>query len=102
MSKSQVGSWFEITLLLGKLMTEITDLMSSFGNNITDFNKEIWSIWTDLCAHGGDPGNLLPQLFETHDDCSLDHGPFTRYIEMLENQYNGTLKLGLKNLMYKV
>ena len=99
-SKSQVYSQYAITLLLGKLTTEMADIMASFGNNIYGFNKEIWYIGTELCARGEDPGNLLPQLFKTYYDCSTDNGPFTCYIEILENQYNdGTLNLEYKDIM---
>ena len=83
-------------------MTGIKDITASFINNIANLNKEIISIGTDLCAIGEDTGKLLPQLFATYDDCSLDNGTFTRYIEILENQYNdGTLNLESNNLMYK-
>ena len=45
----------------------------------------------------------MPQLFATYDDCSSDNGPFTCYIEILENQYNnGKIKLESKDLMYKL
>ena len=74
-----------ITLLLVNLTTGMPDIMASFGNNIANFNKYIRSIGTDICAYGDDPGNLLPHLFATYAYSSLDHGPFTHYIEVLEN-----------------
>ena len=75
-------------------------LTEPFGNNIYDFNKYIRSIGTDICEYGEDPGNLLLKIFATC--CSINNGPFKRYIEMLENKYNdGTLKLESKDLMDK-
>ena len=83
-------------------MAGMPDFMVSFVNNIADFNKYIQSIGNALCARGEDMGNLLPSLFTTYTDCISDNGPFTRYIEMLENQYNdGTQKLEPKDIMDK-
>ena len=84
-------------------MPGIPDLMASFVINISDFNKDIRFFGNDLHTRGEDPENLLPQLFETYADCSLDNGPFTRYIEMLEDKYNnGTLNLESKDLKDKI
>ena len=78
----------------------MTHLMASFGNNIANFNKDTHSIGTDLLAHREDPGNLLPHLFATYYNCSLDNGPFKHYIEILENLYNcGTINLESKYLI---
>ena len=80
--------------MLGNITTGMTYLMASFGNNIDNFNKEICSIGTDLCACGEDTGNLLPHIFTTYADISFYNGPFTRYIEILENNHNNrTLNL---------
>ena len=77
--------------------------MASFGNNIEDFNKYIRSFGTTIRACGEELGKLFPQLFTTYVNCSSDNGPFTHYIEMLENNYSdGTLNLDSKNLMDKV
>ena len=101
-SKYQVDSQSTIYLLIRKLMTGIPDLMLSFGNNISNFIKEIRSVETDIHARGEDPGNLFLKLFTTYDDCSSDNGPFTCYIFMLENQYNNTtLKFYSKDFMYE-
>ena len=83
-------------------MPGIPDLMASFVKNISDFNKDIRFVGNDLHTRGEDPENLLLQLFETYADYSLDNGPFTPYIEMLENKYNnGTLNLESKDFMDK-
>ena len=65
-SKSQADSQYTINLLLVKLMTRITYIMESFGNNIVNFNKEIRYIKTALLACVEDPGNLLPHLFTAY------------------------------------
>ena len=89
--------------MLRKLTNGIPDLMASFRNNIDDFNKDICFVGTALFSRGQDLGNLLPQIFATYIYCSLDNVPFTRYIEMLENQYNnGPLNLEPKDLMHKI
>ena len=81
-------------------MTGMTDLMESLGNGISNFNKEIRSVGTSIFARGGNPVNPLPKLFATYDNFSFHNGPFARYIEMLENQYNNrTLNLKPKDLM---
>ena len=81
-------------------MAGMPDFMVSFVNNIADFNKYIQSIGNALCARGEDMGNLLPSLFTTYTDCISDNGPFTRYIETLENHYNdGTINLKWKDNM---
>ena len=91
-----------ITLSIRKLTTGVPELMVSLGNIIADFNKQIWSVGTDIFAHEQDPGNLFPQLFATYADCSSDNGPFTKYIEILDNQYNnGTHKLESKDINQK-
>ena len=70
----------------------MSELMASFVNNITNFNKETHYIGNYIHERGEDTGNILPQISATYDDCSSDNGPFIRYIEMLENQYDdGTL-----------
>ena len=74
-----------ITLLIRKLMTGMPDLMASLGKNITDFNKDIRSIETDIRTHGEDLVKPLPQLFEAYADCSMDNGHFTCYIKMIVN-----------------
>ena len=75
-------------------------LVASFRNKIANFNKQIRSIGTALRAHGEDPCDLLPQLFAAYADFSSDNGPFTGYIDILENQYNyGTLSLESKYLI---
>ena len=100
--KQQVDSQSIITPLLRNLTTGISDLMAQFGNNIDYFNTYILYVGTDICARWDDLGNLLPQLFANYDDCISYNGPFTCYIEMLENHYNdGTLNLEYKDLMYK-
>ena len=66
-------------------MTEMPYLMESFGSTITNFNKDIRSIGTYLCAHGEDTGNLLPHLVATYADYGSDNVPFTCYIEILGN-----------------
>ena len=86
--KSPFDSQFTITLLLGKLTIGMKYLRASFVNNITNFNKYICSIGTALRSYGEEPEKILPQLFTTYAHCSSDNGPFTCYIEMLENQYN--------------
>ena len=102
MYKYQVYSLSKITLLIRKLMTGIPDLMASLGNNIANFKKDIHSVVTAFRARGEDLGNLLPQLLKTYDYCSSYIGPFTRYIKILENQYNnGILNLESKYLMEK-
>ena len=58
-------------------MTEMSHLMTPFGNKIANFNKVIRSVGTDICARREDLGNLLSQLFETYTDCSSDNEPFT-------------------------
>ena len=82
--KSQVCSRSTITLLLRNLTTGVPDLIASFENNISAFNKYISYSVTAVCARGEDPGNLLTQLFATYADCSLYIGTFTRYIKILE------------------
>ena len=48
----------------------------------------------------GGSEKLLPQIFESYADISSDNGPFTCYIDILENQSNdGTLNLASKYLM---
>ena len=59
-------------------------LMASFLNNTSNLNKDILYLGTDRCARGEDTGKLLPQVFATYANCSLDHGPFTSYIDILE------------------
>ena len=66
-------------------MARMSGLMASFRNNIADFNKNILSIWNALWERGEDPGNLLLQILATYADSSPDNGPFTHYIEILEN-----------------
>ena len=85
MSKSQVGCKSTINLLRGKLTTGMIDKMATSGNSIAIFNKYVLSIVTAFHACGEDPGNLLPQISVTYSDFSSDNGPFTRYIEILEN-----------------
>ena len=76
--------------------------MASFVNNTTNFNKEICFVETDLCASVGGAVNLLPQIFATYDNFSLDNGPSARYIDVLENSCNdGTLTLESKDFMDK-
>ena len=75
-------------------MNGIPDLMASFGNNISDFNRDTRSIGASLRARGEDPGNLSPKLFATYDYFSLDNGIYIRYIEIMENQYNDRIYLG--------
>ena len=101
-SKSQLDIRSTITLLLGKLMTGISYIMVSFGNNIANLNKDIRSIGNAIFACGEDPGNLLLQIFATYPDCSLDNGPFACCIDIMENQYkNGTLNLVSNDLTNK-
>ena len=59
-SKSQVDIISTITLLLGKLTTRMLDITASFGNNIANFNKDIRSVGTSICARGEYPVNLFP------------------------------------------
>ena len=47
-SKSQVDNQSTVTLVLEKLMTGIPDHMASSVNNISNFNKEIRSVGTDI------------------------------------------------------
>ena len=102
MYKYHVDSWSTINPLLETITAGISYLMASFGNNIAIFNKETCSIGTDLHAHGYKTGKILLQLFATYDDRSSDNGPFTRYIETLENHYNdGTINLKWKDIMDK-
>ena len=76
--------------------------MASFGNNIADFNKEIFSFGTVIFARVKEPGNLLLEIFGTYSNCIWDNGSFTCYIEILESQYNdGTLSLESKYFMDK-
>ena len=66
------------------------------------FNKEICSVGNDIHTHGEELGNLLTQLFKEYTYFNFYNGPFTRYIEMLENKYNGgTLNIESKDLMDK-
>ena len=58
--------------------------MASFGNSIANLNKDIRYLGTAICARGEETGKLSPQFFATYADCSLDNGPFTRYIDMME------------------
>ena len=85
-SKSQVDIWSTITLLLEKLKTRMPSLMVSFGNNITDFNKDIIFVGTSICAHEEETDNLFTQILSTYAECISDNGPLTRYSEMLEKQ----------------
>ena len=45
-SKYQLDSQFTVILLLEKLTDGIPDIMKSFGNNISDYNKDILSVET--------------------------------------------------------
>ena len=76
-SESQVNSRYMISLLIQKLTTGMTDLMLSLGNNITNFNKNICSVGTDICAHEEDPCNILLQIFTTNAECSLENFTYT-------------------------
>ena len=76
--------------------------MASFGNNIANFNKDVCSNGTAICAHKEDQVNILMQLFVTYDDWCLYNGPFTGYVDIMENQYNdGKISLESKYLMDK-
>ena len=101
-SNSQVDTQSTITLLLVKLTTGMTDIMALLGKNISGLNNETRTVGNDLSSCGGGACNLLPHIFTTFSDCSSDNGPFTCYIEMLENQYNdGTINLESKDIMDK-
>ena len=60
------------------------DLLKSLENNIANFNKEICSFGSALCAYWEDPNNLFTQIFATYAGFSSENEPFTRYIEILE------------------
>ena len=101
-SESTLETKSTVNNLWGKLTTGLSALMQGHSDNIQLFNRDVKSLQEDLRAHGQDPDNILPQLFMTYYGCEGTNSPLGRFIEFLENSYNGGVDMTASELMFKV
>lgn len=85
--EAQIDIKSTANLLMEKLSSGMPNIMAECGNNVKLFNEQIKSIRKKLVARGEGPTNLVPQLLRTFGECDGAEGPFSRYIEQLENAY---------------
>jgi hypothetical protein len=101
-SESTLETKSTVNNLWGKLTTGLPALMQGHSNNVQLFNWDVKSLQEDLQAQGQDPDNIILQLFTTYYGCEGTNSPLGRFIEILENSYNGGVDMTASELMFKV
>jgi hypothetical protein len=100
--ESQVDTFATNNRLLIQLTSGLPALMASHGNNIKAFNEEVKHIIKRVTARGGQPGSLVPQLFDVFTSVEDGDGHFGRYLEHIQDDYcDGKLRLTNEQLMAK-
>ncbi len=87
--------------LWGRLTAQLPAIMTAHANNIMTFNTEVRETQRALRSRGKDPSNIIPQLFAVYQGCEGEDTAFFRFIEYMENEYNGGLAMDAEHLMFK-